>query len=105
MILTLLKIAILVVCIIDLTDINQTFKKVIAYLLKTTPERVKVNLCSLCICWWCSLAYIILTNQFTINNLMWCGIICVFTSPIKEIIKLIQDLIYNIINRIYEIIE
>lgn len=105
MILTLLQIAITIVCLIDLTDINTTYRKIIAYMMGTTEEKVKVNLCSLCITWWVSLAFIVFTGAFTITNLMLCAIIAVSTPIIQEVIRLTQDIIITLTNKLYEIIH
>lgn len=104
MLLTLLQIGIIIVCIVDLTDIDTTYRKVIAYFMGTTEQSVKVHLCSLCITWWSTLLYTILTS-LTITNIMLCALIAVFTPVIQGIIKLIQDIIIKLIDIVYETLD
>lgn len=103
MILDLLLITIFVICLIDLTDINTSIKKYIAKIIHTKNyNSISVGLCSLCISWWSNLAYIIITGNISIINLLFAILFPVMSIQIKDIIVLIQDTITKIINLIYE---
>ena len=53
--------------------------------------------CSLCMTFWTCLAYIILTNNFSIMNLVWCCGAAASTPILDEVLQFIRDAVIKII--------
>lgn len=105
-ILDLFLIAIITVCIIDLSGFTDTFKSVLNKILTKRFNSADYSLkpldCSLCMTWWCGLIYLIIYQQLTLLNVSILLLIAVSTPIINDIIRLIQDIIIKIINIIYK---
>lgn len=98
----ILLIAIFVVCV---TDISQFFNQMEEYLAKwlnLKQVHIKLLECSLCQTWWLSLIYLICTNNITLINIVIAILISVFTTQIKNVITLFQDIITKLINKMYD---
>lgn len=105
--LNLLYIAIIVVCIVDISGFIDSVKRLISRILTKgkiikTDFRIKPFDCSLCTTFWTGLIYILATGQFSLLVLAYVLILAVFTPVIKEIIILLKDIIIKIVNVIYE---
>lgn len=103
--LDILLIAAIIVLIIDISGAGITYQQIVAYFLKINDYKKIKKLCSLCITWWCCLTYIILTNQLTIFNVFYILLIACLTPQIQDILRLSQEIITKITNKIYEILE
>lgn len=101
----ILLIASIITIIIDISGFNDTYRKIIAKILNI-KDYIKVkSLCTFCITWWCSLLYIILTNNLSFFNIFYILLIASLTPQIKDLITLLGDIIQNILNKIYDIIQ
>ena len=110
MIFDLFLIAVITVCIIDLSGFLGTLKSVLSKTLtrgkiSNSDYQLKPIDCSLCMTWWCGLIYLIINNQLTLLNVSILLLIAVSTPIINDIIRLIQDIITKIINIIYKKIQ
>ena len=110
MIFDLFLIAVITVCIIDLSGFLGTLKSVLSKTLtkgkiSNSDYQLKPIDCSLCMTWWCGLIYLIINNQLTLLNVSILLLIAVSTPIINDTIRLIQDLITKIINIINSKIE
>lgn len=100
MIIDILQIAIIVVCIVDLSGIIQSIQKLFAKFLSAKDfNNIKLPLisCSLCVTWWTSLIYIIATGNFTLTNIMLSILIATMTSVIKDLILSVKDIFTKIL--------
>lgn len=109
-ILDLFLIAVIVVCIVDLSGFVGTLKSVLSKVLtkgkiSNSDYQLKPFDCSLCMTFWIGLIYLIIYNQLTLLNTSILLLIAVSTPIINDTIRLIQDLITKIINIIYKKIE
>ena len=109
MILNFLLIAVIWVIILDLTDFPDHIKAWISSILTkgkihSTNYELKPWLCSLCMDFWTSIIYIIVTNQFTLVNIMLALLIAWSTPIIKDILILINTAIETGINKLMKLI-
>ena len=98
MIIDILQIAIIVVCIVDLSGIIQSIQKLFAKFLSAKDfNNIKLPLISCSLTWWTSLIYIIATGNFTLTNIMLSILIATMTSVIKDLILSVKDIFTKIL--------
>lgn len=98
----ILLIAVICVCIIDISGFIDTLKSALSKLLtkgKLTNSNYSLKPidCSLCMTWWLGLIYLIICNSVSLLNIAILLLIAVSTPIINDIIRLIQDLIIKLI--------
>lgn len=104
--LDLLFITILIVFIIDLSGFTQSIQHLLKKFLNTNKDIViKPFMCSLCMTFWTTIIYIILTHNFTLLLLSYCVALSFMTPIIASAMKLIQDILAAIINLFYNIFK
>lgn len=91
----------LVVFIVDLSGIVDTFKSVLARFLTqgavdTSNYRLKPFDCSLCSTFWCCLIYLIITGTFSIPLLAFVGILAWTADNTKNILITIRETLIKI---------
>lgn len=101
MYLNILFIAVIFVCITDLTDFPITLKSLISKLLtkgKIETPNYKLHLldCSLCQTFWASLIYIIVIGQFSILSLAYILFIAVNTNIVKKVLLTVNKILFDI---------
>ena len=64
------------------------------------PITLKPFNCSVCMSWWTNLAYIIVTNQFSILMILYILILSWTTPIISSILSLVKNLFLKMINTI-----
>lgn len=104
----IIYIAIICVCIIDLSGIIQSIEEMLKKWLKIQKGEVRIPKpfsCSLCMCFWTGLVYLICTGQFTFFMIAYVLIISILTPQIKDLIYLLKDIIDYILNLIYNKIK
>lgn len=98
----ILLIAIFVVCVTDISQFFHQMEEYVAKWLNLKQVHIKLLECSLCQTWWLSLIYLICTNNITLINIVIAILISCFTTQIKDVITLFQDLITKLINKMYD---
>lgn len=106
----LFLIAVITVCIIDLSGFVGTLKSVLSKTLTkgkitNSDYTLKPIDCSLCMTFWIGLIYLIIYHQLTLLNISILLLIAVSTPIINDVIRLIQDIITKLINIIYKKIQ
>lgn len=105
--LNLLFIAIIVVCIVDISGIMDSIKKLISMIwtngkIIKTDFRIKPLDCSFCMNWWIGLIYLICIGQCSLMLIAYILLLSVMTPVIQQFIILVKDLLIKITNVIYE---
>lgn len=98
----ILLIAVIVVCIVDISGFIDTLKSALSKLLtkgkfSNSNYSLKPIDCSLCLTWWIGLIYLICYNSVSLLNIAILLLIAISTPIINDIIRLIQDLITKLI--------
>ncbi len=101
--LKLFELTVIVVIIVDISGFIDSVKTLIGKVLHINNVNLKPFDCSLCLNWWVSLAYLVITNELNLTTVMFALIMSVMTTVIGDLIYLIRDLIGKIINKIYNI--
>lgn len=96
---------IVLVYLIDCSGFTESLKLFISKHLtggkiETTNFSLKPFTCSLCMVWWCGLAYLLLTNQFTVYYLLWVCILSFLTPVTKDILFIVRDVLTYLVNKI-----
>lgn len=106
----LILINIITVIVIDGTDFPSTLKKALTYIFtkgKAATDNYRFHLfdCSLCVCWWLSILYVIFTGSFSIPMIAICLLSALFTKQTLSILLFIQDLVDTIINILNKLLK
>lgn len=100
----LLLITTILVFIIDLSGFTQSIQTILKKWLKTNKDIViKPFMCSLCMTFWIGIIYALIMHSLSIPILAFITLLAFMTPVIKDMLKLIQDLIIALINVIYNI--
>ena len=101
----ILLLAVIVVCIVDISGFTDSWKSGLKRLL--TKGRMsdpnysfKPFDCSFCILWWVGLFYMLITHSLSLWMTAYLLGICVMTPVIKDIIILIRETFLKIINKL-----
>lgn len=103
--LNLVSITLIVVLIVDISGITEHISKWISHTITkgkfiATDIVEKIGICSFCVNFWCGLAYLIFTNNFSILNLLFVLVCSFFTPTITGLLYLLRDLLNRFINGI-----
>ena len=101
--LELFEITVIVVIVVDISGFIDSIKTLIGKVLHINNVNLKPLDCSLCMNWWLSLAYLLITNELSITAVMVTLLLSTMTPIIKDFIYLIRDLIGKAIDKIYNI--
>lgn len=96
----LIEIAIIVVIIIDLTDLIPWIKSKVSKVLGIQNVSLKPLDCSLCATFWCCLCYVVPRGYTSLEVLTFILFLAYMSSTIKDILMLIKDVITLIIIKI-----
>lgn len=110
MFLNLLFIQLICVLIIDISGFVDSVKWGISKFLTngkipTTDYRLRPFDCSLCMCWWSGLIYLLCIKEVSLLLLAYVLFLAIMTPVVKEIIVLLRDICIFIITKIYDLIE
>lgn len=86
----LLLLATVVVFIIDISGIVDTFKRALSRWLSVKIERIKPFDCSLCMVWWCGLAYLIAFGRFSLGPVAFVALLATCSVQIGTILQLVR---------------
>ena len=104
----IIYIAIICVVIIDLSGFIQELEQMLKKWLKIQKGEVRIPKpfsCSLCMCFWTGLIYLLCTGQFTFFMIAYVLLISILTPQIKDLIYLFKDTIDFILRSIYNKIK
>ena len=105
MILNLICIAIILVFIIDYSGVITSIEDFASRTVSHAGRKIHIRIpkpfsCSLCSMWWSGLIYIIVTGNFSFENLAIVALISASTIIIADIMDFIRDLALTIISKL-----
>lgn len=107
--LSLLLLSAIICFIIDISGIIDTLKHFLWKKYIKTGDYHNLSLkpldCSLCMTWWSTLIYIIITGHFTLPYIGFCALLSLLSGNISDILRYIKDLITYITNLLYRLID
>lgn len=104
----ILAIAFIYVFLLDISDGVDALKRFLwNRLFKNVPYpdtgiSIKPFDCSLCLTWWTSLLYIVVTNNISFTIVCYVAIISSMTTTIRDIYCILQNILQKILKKIYE---
>lgn len=106
-ILMMFFIQVMTVFFADISGAADTLKSLVKYIftkgkMKDSNYILKPFDCSLCLCFWGNIIYLLCTSNFTLPYLAIVCILCTFTGLLKDCILLIEDIARKVINIIYK---
>lgn len=109
-ILDLFFIQVIVVFIVDISGVADTFKSLVKYIvtkgkMKDSNYDLKPWTCSLCMTWWTGIIYLLWTGNFTLPYIVVLCLLCAFCDVVGKYIILIEDIAIKITQLIYKIID
>lgn len=100
MILELLMIAIIICFVIDISGIIESIEWYLGKWLGGKVIIPKPFSCSLCMCFWCGLLWLLIQGQFTLFNVMLVCLIAAFSEQITNAIIILKQLIAKLEDKI-----
>ena len=97
----LFEITVIVVIIVDISGFIDSIKSLIGKVLHINNVNLKPLDCSLCMNFWTSLIYLLITNELSITAVMVTLLLSTMTPIIKDAIYLIRDFLGKIISKAY----
>ena len=99
--LKLFEITVIVVIIVDISGFIDSIKSLIGKVLGINNVSLKPLDCSLCMTFWVSMVYLLITNELSITAVMVALLLSTMTPVIKDAIYLVRDLLGKIISKAY----
>lgn len=98
----IILISLVCVFVIDCTDIIPTLKRRISNIIYHRDVNISIKPfdCSLCMSFWCGLAYLLLTRSFSLPLLFLVCLSSYFTPVYKELYNLLTDMTQTLIDNI-----
>lgn len=101
----ILLITILVVFIIDLSGVVDSFKQSLSkWIGKGEIKRLKPFDCSLCVTFWSGLIYLVIVGEFNLLSLVVVSMFAYLTQPISLFLRLCKDILNCLITKIEDIL-
>lgn len=101
MITDLILISLILVWVIDLTDIIDSMESGLSKWLDGRARIPKPFSCSLCMTFWCGVIYLLCTHSFSIPTLALVSLLSFLTPITKNLLELVRDSINNLIDKLY----
>lgn len=106
--LNLFLISVIWVLILDIAGFSEEIKKIAGKILGISPNlaqnlELKPLTCSLCMTWWTGVIYLIVIGKISFITITLALLFACFTSTLKDLIFLVQDLINWLFNQISKI--
>ena len=96
----LLLISALVIYIIDLSGFTDSWKNWLWRHFKTNTKSMKPFDCSQCMIWWCGLAYLAISGQFTLPMICLVAVLAYLSYPIGQIFIFIKEGVTFLIDKL-----
>ena len=89
--LDILFITLVVVFVVDLSGFTESWLAALSRWLGRRVNSFKPFSCSLCMTWWCGLAYALITHNFTLPIIAYVAGMAFLSFPIGEILIFIRE--------------
>ena len=99
--LKLFEITVIVVIIVDISGFIDSIKTFVGKVLGINNVSLKPLDCSLCMNFWASMVYLVITNELSITAVMVTLLLSTMTPVIQDLIYLIRDFLGKIISKAY----
>lgn len=97
--LELTLLAVVVVFIVDISGIVDTFKDVLGKVLNITIRRLRPFDCSLCMVWWSLLVYDLCVGELNIYTLAYIALLSALAMRLADIMRAIDSIITKATNK------
>ncbi len=101
----LLFLAIIVVFVVDLSGIVDTFKWALSRWLSVGIERLKPFDCSLCMVWWCGLLYLLVVGRFALGPVAFVALLAACSVQIGGLLQLMRGVVQWVIDSAFRVLE
>lgn len=95
----ILLLSLVVIFIVDLSGFTETWLAALSKWLGRTVRSVKPFSCSLCMTWWCGLAYAIITKTISIPIVAYIAALSYFSFTISQVLIFIHEKLLEWISR------
>lgn len=95
----------IVVFVTDISGIADTLKEALGRWLNVKIERLKPFDCSLCMVWWCGLAYLFAVGRFALGPVAFVALLAAGSAQTGASLRLICRLLQRAIDLIFDVIE
>ena len=103
--LKLIELTVIVVIIVDISGFIDSIKSLIGKVLGINNVKLKPLDCSLCMTFWVSMVYLLITNELSITAVMVTLLLSTMTPVIGDLIYLIRDILGFILLKISKLLK
>lgn len=93
-----------VVFIIDLSGIVESIKGALGRWLGGKIRPLRPFDCSLCMVWWCGLAYALLTHRLTLGVIAYIALLAYLTIPMRSFAEVVAEILDTLIAKAEKLI-
>lgn len=101
----LLLLAVVVVFIVDVSGIIDSIKEALSRWLHVKVGRLKPFDCSLCMIWWCGLAYLLIVGRFALGPIAFVALLAACSVQIGAAIQVLRALLQWLVDTALDIVE
>lgn len=87
----LLFVAAVVIFIVDLSGFTDTLLDIASNIRKARVESLRPFSCSLCMTWWCCLAWSLIVGEFSLPVVAYCAGLSAMSFPISQFFIFIRE--------------
>lgn len=99
----LLLITAVVVFVVDLSGFTVSWKRALGRLLARDIGTVKPFDCSLCMSWWCCLAYACCTGSLSVCVVAYIALLSYMTRPLQLLLQAIWEITMKLIDKLFDL--
>lgn len=104
MYLNIFLLTLLIVFVLDCTDfydnVFQTISKALTHGKFTKVKYIKPFSCSLCMSWWCGLAYLLIVGALSVGSVAYVALMAFLTPIFKDLLFFVRELLTEVIDEL-----
>lgn len=105
MLVDLLLMTLIIVFIIDLSGVIDSMESVLSRWLKGPARIPKPFSCSLCMSWWCGLAYLLCVGHFTLAYVAYMALLAFLTPVFSTFMVWIRETLTWVVDKGFECLK
>lgn len=103
----LVLVAFITIYIVDISGFTQSWRALVAKLLGVSEDALRPLPpfdCSLCMVWWVSLVYLLVTGTFTLPWIALAALLSMMAFPFGQMLVLVRESILKLVNLLMDLL-
>lgn len=102
-IIDLILVALITIYIVDLSGFTDTWLKVLSSYKGRKIQELKPFSCSLCMVWWVSLAFLLMSAKLSIPLVAFSALLSLMSVPIGQLLILLREGFLKLVNKLMDV--